>query len=100
MVILRSSGGVGVEPVASIPKRRTMELDTSSEFLSLFPASQRKSTRLTRSSRVLDNSFSSPENNTANVSMCTSTAAWITREQFTKSITYEHNFALPVLLAC
>lgn len=88
MVILRSSGGVGVEPVAPTPKRRTMELDTSSEFLSLFPASQRKSTRLTRSSRVLDDSLSSPENNTANVSMCTNTAVWITRSQFTKCIHY------------
>nr|XP_046256103.1 ATPase family AAA domain-containing protein 2-like isoform X2 [Scatophagus argus] len=66
MVILRSSGGVGAEPVATTPKRRSMELDTSSEFLSLLPASQRKSTRSTRSSRVLDDSFSSPENSTAN----------------------------------
>ncbi|XP_070821724.1 ATPase family AAA domain-containing protein 2-like isoform X1 [Chaetodon trifascialis] len=66
MVILRSSGGVGAEPVATIPKRRSMELDTSSEFLSLLPASQRKSARLTRSSRALNDSFSSPENNTAN----------------------------------
>ncbi|XP_041798159.1 ATPase family AAA domain-containing protein 2-like isoform X2 [Chelmon rostratus] len=66
MVILRSSGGVGAEPVATIPKRRSMELDTSSEFLSLLPASQRKSARLTRSSRALDDSFSSTENNTAN----------------------------------
>ncbi|KAM9353797.1 ATPase family AAA domain-containing protein 2 [Symphorus nematophorus] len=66
MVILRSSGGVGAESVATTPKRRSMELDTSSEFLSLLPASQRKSARLTRSSRALDDSFSSPENNTAN----------------------------------
>ncbi|KAM9798500.1 ATPase family AAA domain-containing protein 2 [Neosynchiropus ocellatus] len=57
MVILRSSGGVGAEPV---------ELDTSSEFLSLLPASQRKSTRLTRASRSLDYGFSSPENDTIN----------------------------------
>lgn len=68
MVILRSSGSVGAEPVATTPKRRSMELDTSSEFLSLLPASQRKSARLTRSSRSLDDSFSSPENNTVNVS--------------------------------
>ncbi|KAG8010266.1 ATPase family AAA domain-containing protein 2, partial [Nibea albiflora] len=66
MVILRSSGGVGAEPVATTPKRRSMELDTSSEFLSLLPASQRKSARLTRSSRAQDDSFSSPENTTAN----------------------------------
>ncbi|XP_051263560.1 ATPase family AAA domain-containing protein 2 isoform X2 [Dicentrarchus labrax] len=66
MVILRSSGGVGAEPVATTPKRRSMELDTSSEFLSLLPASQRKSARLTRSSRAMDDSFSSPENNTPN----------------------------------
>ncbi|KAG7229369.1 hypothetical protein INR49_012886 [Caranx melampygus] len=65
MVILRSSGSVSAEPVAT-PKRRSMELDTSSEFLSLLPASQRKSTRLTRSSRALDDSFSSTENNTLN----------------------------------
>lgn len=79
MVNLRSSGGVGVEPVASTPRRRSMELDTSSQFLSLLPASQRKSTRSTRSSRVLDDSFSSPENNTVNVSMCTYIAAQTTR---------------------
>ncbi|XP_030250051.1 ATPase family AAA domain-containing protein 2 isoform X5 [Sparus aurata] len=69
MVILRRSSGVGAEPVATTPKRRSMELDTSSEFLSLLPASQRKSARLTRSSRssqALDDSFSSPENNSAN----------------------------------
>ncbi|KAM8869662.1 ATPase family AAA domain-containing protein 2 [Spinachia spinachia] len=69
MVILRSSsggGGGGLEPVATTPKRRTMELDTSSEFLSLLPASQRKSTRLTRSSQALDDSFSSLENHVAN----------------------------------
>ncbi|KAL6108851.1 atad2 [Pungitius sinensis] len=68
MVILRSSGGggAGPEPVATTPKRRTMELDTSSEFLSLLPASQRKSTRLTRSSQALDDSFSSLENHIAN----------------------------------
>ncbi|XP_039974151.1 ATPase family AAA domain-containing protein 2-like isoform X2 [Xiphias gladius] len=66
MVMLRSSGSVGAEPVATTPKRRSMELDTSSEFLSLLPASQRKSARVTRSSRALDDSFSSPDNNTAN----------------------------------
>uniref|UniRef100_UPI003AACCDE9 ATPase family AAA domain-containing protein 2-like isoform X1 n=1 Tax=Centroberyx gerrardi TaxID=166262 RepID=UPI003AACCDE9 len=65
MVILRSSGSAGAEP-ATTPKRRSLELDTSSEFLSLLPASQRKSARQTRSSRGLDDSFSSPENNTAN----------------------------------
>lgn len=90
MVILRSSGGVvGVEPVAATPKRRTMELDTSSEFLSLLPASQRKSTRLTRSSRVLDDSFSSPENNTTNVRIYTNTSAYVTydvRLQFIKCV--------------
>ncbi|XP_070767520.1 ATPase family AAA domain-containing protein 2-like [Enoplosus armatus] len=66
MVILRRSGGAGAEPAAATPKRRSMELDTSSEFLSLLPASQRKSARLTRSSRALNDSFSSPENNMAN----------------------------------
>uniref|UniRef100_A0AAQ5WX55 ATPase family AAA domain-containing protein 2 n=1 Tax=Amphiprion ocellaris TaxID=80972 RepID=A0AAQ5WX55_AMPOC len=66
MVILRSSGSVGAEPGATTPKRRSVELDTSSEFLSLLPASQRKSARLTRSARPVDDSFSSPENNTAN----------------------------------
>ncbi|XP_026148827.1 ATPase family AAA domain-containing protein 2 isoform X2 [Mastacembelus armatus] len=66
MVILRSSGNVGAEPVATTLKRRTMELDTSSEFLSLLPASQRKSARLTRSTRAADDSFSSPENNRVN----------------------------------
>ncbi|KAK2844232.1 hypothetical protein Q5P01_010891 [Channa striata] len=66
MVMLRSSGNVGAEPVAAIPKRRSMELDTSSEFLSLLPASQRKSARLSRSSRTADDTFSSPETNTAN----------------------------------
>ncbi|XP_030606598.1 ATPase family AAA domain-containing protein 2 isoform X3 [Archocentrus centrarchus] len=66
MVVLRSSGSVGAEPVASTPKRRSIELDTSSEFLSLLPASQRKSARLTRSSRGPNDSFSSSENNTAN----------------------------------
>ncbi|KAM9852704.1 ATPase family AAA domain-containing protein 2 [Aulostomus maculatus] len=66
MVILRSSSGVGAEPAATTPKRRSIELDTSSEFLSLVPASQRKSARLTRSSRSVDDSFSSPDNNRAN----------------------------------
>ncbi|XP_058503752.1 ATPase family AAA domain-containing protein 2-like isoform X2 [Solea solea] len=67
MVMLRSSGGgVRAEPVTP-PERRSTELDTSSEFLSLLPASQTKSARVTRSSRTLDDSyFSSPENNTAN----------------------------------
>lgn len=88
MVILRSSGGVGAEPVATIPKRRSMELDTSSEFLSLLPASQRKSARLTRSSRALDDSFSSTENNTANVRTYTQTAAWISRAPFIRCINY------------
>ncbi|XP_024123834.1 ATPase family AAA domain-containing protein 2 isoform X3 [Oryzias melastigma] len=62
MVILRSSGCVGAESVATTPKRRTLELDTSSEFLSLVPGSQKKSTRMTRSFRSLNDSFSSPEN--------------------------------------
>ncbi|XP_011483397.1 ATPase family AAA domain-containing protein 2 isoform X3 [Oryzias latipes] len=66
MVILRSSGCVGAESVATTPKRRTLELDTSSEFLSLIPGSQKKSTRLTRSFRSLNDSFSSPENPLAN----------------------------------
>nr|XP_020490645.1 ATPase family AAA domain-containing protein 2 isoform X1 [Labrus bergylta] len=71
MVILRSSsgggGGVGAGSAATTPKRRSMELDTSAEFLSLLPASQRKSARLTRSSQqALDDSFSSPEHTTAN----------------------------------
>nr|XP_054596622.1 ATPase family AAA domain-containing protein 2 isoform X2 [Nothobranchius furzeri] len=62
MVVLRSSGGVGAEPEAAIPKRRTDELDSSSEFVLLIPASRKKSARLTRSSRSLNDSFSSPEN--------------------------------------
>ncbi|XP_074539836.1 ATPase family AAA domain-containing protein 2 isoform X2 [Halichoeres trimaculatus] len=66
MVILRSSGGVVAEPAASTPKRRSLDLDASAEFLSLLPASQRKSGRLTRSSRALDDSFSSPDHSTAN----------------------------------
>lgn len=66
MVVLRSGGGVGAAPMATTPKRST-DLDTSSEFLSLLPASQKRSTRLTRSSRVLDDSFSSPEHSTVNV---------------------------------
>ncbi|XP_055019278.1 ATPase family AAA domain-containing protein 2 isoform X2 [Boleophthalmus pectinirostris] len=64
MVILRSNGNAGAEP-GTTPKRRSSELDTSSEFLSLLPASQRKTARVTRSSRVLDDSFSSPENSSA-----------------------------------
>lgn len=71
MVVLRSSGTVGAEPEATTPKRRTIELDTSSEFLSLVPAgSQRKSARSTRSTRSLNDSFSSPENNPVNVRTC------------------------------
>ncbi|XP_038567961.1 ATPase family AAA domain-containing protein 2-like isoform X2 [Micropterus salmoides] len=66
MVMLRKGGTSGAEPVAATPKRRSVELDTSSEFLSLLPASQRKSARLTRSSQAQDDSFSSPENTTAN----------------------------------
>ncbi|KAF0045112.1 hypothetical protein F2P81_001641 [Scophthalmus maximus] len=70
MVILRSSSGgagaeagAGAEP-ATTPKRRSTELDTSSEFLSLFPASDRKSPRVTRSSRALDDSVGSCQNGT------------------------------------
>ncbi|XP_054898153.1 ATPase family AAA domain-containing protein 2-like [Poeciliopsis prolifica] len=66
MVVLRSSGGVGAEPVATIPKRRSTELEMSPDFLSLIPASQRKSARVTRSSRSLNDSFSSPETNSVN----------------------------------
>ena len=86
MVMLRSSsggggggGGVGAEPAATTPKRRSMELESSSEILSLLPASQRKSARLTRSSRAPDDSFSSPENNTANVRILARTSGQITR---------------------
>lgn len=67
MVVLRSSG-VGAAPMATTPKR-TIDLDTSSEFLSLLPASQRRSTRVKRSSRMLYDSFSSPEHNSVNVSI-------------------------------
>lgn len=73
MVILRSSGGVSAQPAAATPKRRLMELDTTAEFLSLIPASQRKSARLARSSRTMDDSFSSPDNNKANVRKRTDT---------------------------
>ncbi|XP_034552830.1 ATPase family AAA domain-containing protein 2-like isoform X2 [Notolabrus celidotus] len=68
MVILRSSSGgaVGAESGASTPKRRILDLDSSAEFLSLLPASQRKSARVTRSSRALDDSFSSPDHSSAN----------------------------------
>ncbi|XP_077431925.1 ATPase family AAA domain-containing protein 2 isoform X2 [Vanacampus margaritifer] len=62
MVMLRSSGGV-VQHVAATPNRRSMELDTSSEFLSLVPALPRKSPRSTRTSRFLDDSLGSPEHN-------------------------------------
>lgn len=65
--MLRSSGCAGAEPAAT-PKRRMSELDKTSEFLSLVPASQRKPARLTRS-RGLDDSFSSPETNMTNVSI-------------------------------
>ncbi|XP_061676443.1 ATPase family AAA domain-containing protein 2-like isoform X2 [Syngnathoides biaculeatus] len=62
MVVLRSSGGSAVvQPVATTPGRRSMELDTSSEFLSLDPALQRKTPRPTRTSRTLDHSLASPE---------------------------------------
>uniref|UniRef100_A0AAV2MBB2 ATPase family AAA domain-containing protein 2 n=1 Tax=Knipowitschia caucasica TaxID=637954 RepID=A0AAV2MBB2_KNICA len=64
MVFLRSSGNAGAEP-GTTPKRGVSEMDTSSEFLSLLPASQRKTARVTRSSRGLDDSFSSPENSSA-----------------------------------
>ncbi|KAM3838481.1 ATPase family AAA domain-containing protein 2-like, partial [Diretmus argenteus] len=60
-MVLRSSCSVGAEP-ATTPKRRSLELDASSEFLSLLPALQRKSARLSRSSQGPDDSFSSPEN--------------------------------------
>ncbi|XP_053289105.1 ATPase family AAA domain-containing protein 2 isoform X3 [Pleuronectes platessa] len=67
MVILRSSsgGGVGAEP-ATTPKRRSMELDTSGDFLSLIPASHSKSARVTRSSRALDEGFTGHDDNTVN----------------------------------
>lgn len=68
MVILRSGGGVGAARMATTPTRNT-DLDTSSEFLSLLPASQRRSTRVTRFSRIPDDSFSSPEHETVNVSI-------------------------------
>ncbi|XP_035984936.1 ATPase family AAA domain-containing protein 2 isoform X2 [Fundulus heteroclitus] len=62
MVVLRSnSGGVGAEP-----ERRSLDLETSSDFLSLTPTLQRKSARVTRSSRTLNDSFSSPENASVN----------------------------------
>ncbi|XP_077454516.1 ATPase family AAA domain-containing protein 2 isoform X2 [Stigmatopora argus] len=64
MVILRSSAaGLVVQPVATTPNRRSMELDTSSEFLSLVPALQIKSLRSTRSSRALGDNLGSPEHN-------------------------------------
>ncbi|XP_047216913.1 ATPase family AAA domain-containing protein 2-like isoform X3 [Girardinichthys multiradiatus] len=66
MVVLRSSGGVGAEPAAATPKRRTVERETSPDFLSLIPASQRKSARQTRISRSLSDSFSSHENSSMN----------------------------------
>ncbi|XP_019748628.1 ATPase family AAA domain-containing protein 2 isoform X2 [Hippocampus comes] len=64
MVMLRSNGsGVVVQPLTATPNRRSMELDTSSEFLSLVPALQRKSPRSTRTCRSLDDSLGSPEHN-------------------------------------
>ncbi|KAM9724009.1 ATPase family AAA domain-containing protein 2 isoform 2-T2 [Menidia menidia] len=69
MVILRSGGGAGVEPMATTLQRRTVDLDASSEFLSLVPASQRKPARLTRSSRSINDSFSSPENNSGHTDL-------------------------------
>ncbi|TNN02244.1 hypothetical protein fugu_009731 [Takifugu bimaculatus] len=65
MVVLRS--GVGAAPMATTPERPS-DLDTSSEFLSLLPASQRRSTRVKRSHRVLDDSFSSLDHSSMNVS--------------------------------
>ncbi|XP_069393227.1 ATPase family AAA domain-containing protein 2 isoform X3 [Paralichthys olivaceus] len=65
MVILRSSGTVGAEP-ATTPKRRSMEMDTSGDFLSLIPASHRKSARVTRSSRALDDGFTGRDDTTVN----------------------------------
>eukprot|EP00063_Salmo_salar_P066893 XP_014041728.1 PREDICTED: ATPase family AAA domain-containing protein 2-like isoform X2 [Salmo salar] len=56
MVMLRSSG-VGAEPAT--PKRNRVDLDTSSEFLSLKSASQTKSSRLKRG---LNDSSSNTEN--------------------------------------
>uniref|UniRef100_A0A8C8JXS0 ATPase family AAA domain-containing protein 2 n=1 Tax=Oncorhynchus tshawytscha TaxID=74940 RepID=A0A8C8JXS0_ONCTS len=56
MVMLRSSG-VGAEPATR--KRNRVDLDTSSEFLSLESASQTKSSRLKRG---LDDSSSNTEN--------------------------------------
>ncbi|XP_057689376.1 ATPase family AAA domain-containing protein 2-like isoform X2 [Corythoichthys intestinalis] len=71
MVILRSSGGgLVVQPVVSAPNRRSMELDTSSEFLSLVPTLQRKSPRSTRTSRALDDSLGSPEHNKVTAGSC------------------------------
>lgn len=69
MVILRSSGNVGAETAVTTPRRRTMDLDSSSEFVSLLPAPQRKSSRLTRSSRILNDSANSPEHDFSIVSM-------------------------------
>lgn len=62
MVMLRNRDSAGADPAAT-PKRRASDLDTSSEFLSLLPASQRKSARLKQG---LDDSFSSIENYTPN----------------------------------
>lgn len=65
MVILRRSSS-GVQPAAETPRRRPVDLDRSTEFLSLLPASQTRSGRLTRSARALEDSFSSPEHSTTN----------------------------------
>ncbi|XP_049586329.1 ATPase family AAA domain-containing protein 2 isoform X1 [Syngnathus scovelli] len=63
MGMLRGSGGGGVQPVATTPNRRSMELDTSSEFLSLVPASQRNNPRSTRTCRAREDHLGSPEHN-------------------------------------
>ncbi|XP_061144051.1 ATPase family AAA domain-containing protein 2-like isoform X1 [Syngnathus typhle] len=56
-------GGDGVQPVATTPNRRSMELDTSSEFLSLVPASRRNNPRSTRTGRAREHHLGSPEHN-------------------------------------
>lgn len=75
MVMLRSSSGGGAEPAT--PTKRNPDLDTSSEFLSLVPASQRKSSRLKRG---LDDSCSSAENNTPNGDLVVKEESGGTRE--------------------
>ncbi|KAM6968046.1 ATPase family AAA domain-containing protein 2 [Aplochiton taeniatus] len=62
MVMLRNRDSAGADPAAT-PKRRALELDTSSEFLSLLPAPQKKSSRLQQG---LDDSFSSIEHDSPN----------------------------------